>query len=251
MTKPKKHSVLYTALILTAVNLAVFFIVYVANYLLDSAFLVYFSMFTSEFLNSAFPIAAAALSVVIYSKATAPYAFAIAAAVVASRAAYFYPLAYLDCVAAGYVTAEALLLAILNTLLSLLVIYLEVMLISTLIVFLTTKIAMAKDKKRRGPILSEELSVKEPLDFSHPAAVAHFSGACVIFLISLVTEIVSTVKFLIDFSGTYRASEIVYMSFRYVFILITLILSHILAFFVKNVWLNNAYDGKNSQKAKR
>ena len=158
MTKPKKHATLKTALALTAINLLAFILTYLSSYVSDSAFLIYLSIFASDFLTAAFPVAIAAIATVIYTRCGTQAAFIHGTALVATRAIYFYPLAYLDYIAAGYITVEALLLSVLNTILSLIVIYLEAMLISILILFLTGKIARKKGGKKSS---LAELTVRQ------------------------------------------------------------------------------------------
>ena len=80
------------------------------------------------------------------------------------------------------------------------------------------------------------------LDFSAPITVGFFAAALAIFLYKLGFELYSTITFIIDVSYSYSivtTGEVLYIAFRYVFILLLMLIGHFGAFFVKKKLLSD------------
>ena len=139
---------------------------------------------------------------------------------------YTLPYYYIYYVFVTLDSLDALLFAILGSLLDCLVFYLE----GALLCFIATYAAkrISQGRSRAFAITSD------PFDFSSTFTVAVFIGVSFKAFITLIFMVVDTVGYLVEYSGTYRVSEITAMVLDYLFLLVMLVLSHLLVFAVKN-----------------
>ena len=121
--------------------------------------------------------------------------------------------------------------AAIHTFFMIIVTYIEITVLFLLMIFVSEKIA-----KRKGCSFDKSVILKEnsPTDFANPVTMGIFSASAAMFVYNLVSEIVDTVTYLRDVDGFYETGEIIYIVFRYFFILILLLASHFISIFAKN-----------------
>ncbi|MBR2432479.1 MAG: hypothetical protein IKB23_06130, partial [Clostridia bacterium] len=78
------------------------------------------------------------------------------------------------------------------------------------------------------------LKEHRPADFGSPVTVGIFSASAAMFVYNIISEIVDTVSYIRDVDGFYETGEIIYIVFRYFFILLLLLASHFITTFAKN-----------------
>jgi len=90
---------------------------------------------------------------------------------------------------------------------------------------------------KNADYLCESIADDKPFDFTSPIAVAFFGAAGVRFVYNFVIEVINTVDFFINYIHSFKFEEIIYMVISYVFILVTLLLTHLIAFKFKDLLL--------------
>ena len=227
----KKNAFLILIGILSITNIICFVLYYVSSFLTSSTVLIYAYVYFSEIAMIHLPLICAAFTLTVYAKQGINKALLYA--IPCSLCAFFYTFPYraFEFAYEGYEITATLLLALLETLLTVIVNYIEITVLLLLIIFVTKIIAKSKGIPNFN--FNTALSEKETFDFDKPLTAGIFSAACAVFVYSLIIEIIDTVSFLINYSGTYRTGEILYILFRYVFILGMLIISHILTHYAK------------------
>lgn len=124
---------------------------------------------------------------------------------------------------------EAIVFGLINTVFDCAVFYLQ----SIIMFFALPRLTRAIAKK---PVVEGDAALREsrPMDLSSPVSLAAFILIGIKFLVMLALEIVSTVEYLADFSGSYKIDEIVYILVSYVILLAELIATQYFIFFAKN-----------------
>lgn len=236
--KNNKKTTAKIAGILAAFNLAAFLIFYLFNYHTDSMALFYISYYLIEFFNFLLPLAVAVAVFHAFTSGGFKSAFVCAIFFSMSKIIYLLPTGYLNFMSAGYISSDAILLSLLEALLYSALLYCISVLLFLLMLFATGKFAKIDCKNPEA--IKKEGAKRGFFDFSIPIALSFFSCALVPFVISLVKEVIDTVTFLLNYSGTYRLSEILYILMRFVFILVYLFASHVICIGFKNLLFKEA-----------
>ncbi len=85
------------------------------------------------------------------------------------------------------------------------------------------------DRSSLSPIESEDM-----FDFSNPLSKGIFGAVIVQFVITLVPELIETVTYFIERSGTYRTGELFTIVFTYLFMAAEILITYIVAYKLKN-----------------
>ena len=150
---------------------------------------------------------------------------------------YTLPYNYLDFFYSDLGTSDSILLSMLYSLLQIAVTFAEGFLLFLLMIFVLKK--LAKQPIKTQSELSKILAPANFFDFNAPVTAAVFSAALARFIYNLGLEIYDTVLYLIKFSSSTRAEEIIYIVLSYIFILATLLLSHMSALAIKDLLVKN------------
>lgn len=132
-----------------------------------------------------------------------------------TRIFYIIPYSYLYFEYTWYDTRESLLLALAQGALDFLLTLVIVLLLSLAAAFLFSHTKGADEKKSFALF-----------DFSSGYVRAAFAMSLAVFLYDLIGEVIKTVDYLIEYAGTYRTGEIIYIIFTYLFMLVMLLLMH-------------------------
>lgn len=228
----KKNAFLILIGILSITNIICFVLYYVSSFLNSSAVLIYAYVYFSEIAMIFLPQISAAFTLTVYAKKGINKALLYAIFCSLCEVFYIFPHRAFEFAYEGYEITSTLILSLFETVLTVTVACIEIIVLLLLIIFVTKIIA-----KYKGILnfdFNAALSEKEPFNFDKPLTAGIFSAACAVFVYSLVIEIIDTVSFLVNYSGTYRIGEILYILFRYVFILGLLIISHIITHYLKH-----------------
>ncbi|MBE6645503.1 MAG: hypothetical protein E7612_09060 [Ruminococcaceae bacterium] len=219
------------ALIFALVNFLTFFVYYFCVYTLSNQFTLYFYFYFSELTEAVLPVAASCVLFVLSAKYNIKKTFLNSLFFSLTWILYFFPYYAFEYAYEMLDIYTVLAFSAIHTVFMTLVIYIEITILYLLMIFLTEKIA-----KRSGiPYRREEILKKSnALDFSNPITVGVFSASAAVFVYNLTNEIIDTVSFLLDVEGAYESGEIIYIVFRYLFILALLMLSHFAAMLIKN-----------------
>ncbi|MBO7304375.1 MAG: hypothetical protein J6V09_04065 [Clostridia bacterium] len=221
------------ALIALSVNLFSFLFYYLSTYVTDSTVLAYASLYFSEIASLLLPIACAAALTVTYVERGVNFSFLRALIYALTFIPYAFPYYAFENAYLGYTIDEVLLFSLLQTLLSLVIAYLKIAVLLLVMIFATR--FFAKRQKRRGGELEATIPANRAFDLSIPESAGVMVASFISFIATLIPEIINTVDFILDYAGTYRAGEIAYIGFRYVFILAMLLLSQWTAFLVREL----------------
>ena len=227
-----KNKLTYIFLAVAAgVNILRFLLYYISTYITESAAMIYISSYFSEITYMLFPLITAAFIHSTYKKHSFGKAMLLAIPFSLVEILYLFPYRACELAYDGYEITVTLLFAILIALITVILNYAKALFLLFIIIFLTR--IFAKPKSKRKNDLNDSLADCGAFDFSNPETKGIFAASLNVFILSLISEIIDTVSFLLSYSGTYRTGEILYILFRYVFILAMLIISHALAYYIK------------------
>ncbi len=230
MTKKNKFTLIILA-IASGANILRFLLYYISSYVTQSVAMVYISSYFSETVYMLLPLVTAALIITPYAKHGIGRALLCAIPFSLTEILYLFPYRAFELAYEGYEITETLLFSLVITVITVILNYAKTALLLFIIIFLTRIFA-----KPRG---NEKFSFKSAIyescafDFEKPLTKGIFGAALTVFIFATVSEIIDTVSYLLNYAGTYRASEILYILFRYIFILAMLIISHATAHYVK------------------
>lgn len=229
-----------TIITLSLLNLFSFLVYYLTEVSLPSEASYYVRSYYEETADVLFPLFAAVSLYIIYSARGIRSAVVSAILYSLTHFIHYFPYYSFAYAFAGAYIDEVFYY---STLAAFIAIGIElsktVVLFFLILVF--TRIAAKKvklSKKRYDGILENRAA----LDFAAPITVGFFASALLIFLYKLGFELYSTITFIIDVSYSYSivtTGEVLYIAFRYVFILLLLLLGHFGAFFVKERLLSD------------
>jgi hypothetical protein len=227
----EKRATLITAALFSATYILAFLLRFLTVYAVDSQLLYYVSFYFFEVTTAVMPLLASVSAVMTYAERGLNPTLLRLLLLVLTGLLYYAPICAIDYALLGEDAGYVILITLIESLFALVLNYLKYTVIFLVILFISRKIATAKgccDYSYRDGIRNSS-----PFDFSEPISFAFFSGALILFVYSLVFEIIDTVKFIIEYNGIYRIGEILYIIFRYIFILAMLFISQITAFAYK------------------
>ena len=129
----------------------------------------------------------------------------------------------------GIEIGGVLLFSALNALLAVIVFYIE-----AIALFFLLSLVADKTAKRCETGKSEIFKSAKPFDLDAPLNTGILAVAGAMFVYKLISELIDTVKYFITYIDSYRASEIAYITFRYVYLLLLAITAHLVISTVKN-----------------
>ena len=231
MNKTIDRCVWFPALLSVAINAILLSFYFLNTLVFESEVLIYIIHFLSEMLTTALPvIIAAALSIICKRKRLRDsFLWAILYAFI--NAIYIIPPIFTS----GYETQGELLIILIQSLFSVLIAYIEYVLLFLLIIFIQRKFAKDSDANQ-----IKITSVRNAFsDFSNPYVLAVFCAACARSLCNIILEIISTVDYFIRYQGSYRFDEIIYIAASYIVILASLFISHAAVLYVSKIIVKN------------
>lgn len=233
MTKAKNRAELKLSLLLIFTYIFSFSLYCISNFLFPNEFLAYTLYFIKNAISSMFPIIALVLILPAYSERKVKGALISAIKFSLIPILYSFPAYAFEYAYAGYTIDFVLLLSLGSTILSSITVYAELLLLLLLFVFV-----FKNCEKKKG---ASDLNIKNALaeensafNFSSSATLGFLSSAGAIFIYNIAREIYDTVIFLINYEGTYSTNEIVYIMYRYIYILLIFVISHYSACYAKN-----------------
>ncbi len=224
----KKFTAAKACAIFCGVNFAVFILYYLANYILTDNASLYISSFAVELLLTVLPVTAAALSSAVWERTDAASAFKLLIATTLPSLLFRIPLEYMNYMDSGYLSEEAVLIAVLISLLYVAFFYAEA----------SVYLLIIKGLSARSPSASKV----GLLDLSSPLNLSLFICASARFIFNLIFELIDTVSFLTSYSAVYTAGEIIYICARYIWILAMLAASYMSAHASRAVMLKGGIE---------
>lgn len=255
MIRNAKKFYLYSALALCGASLTAFLIFFIPNYVVmrDLGYFEYVVLFLEKLFSFLIPPIAATL-ILLASFETARKTTLLRTLLLAlTRTVYLFPYYYLYYTAYGNDWIEALTLSSLVTLLGIAVLFLHILLLVTVMRYAArlplvkkmkkelppkqmdtiTKKAKNEFNKKADSELSLRITEKGIFDFTVPMSLGVFAGVFTEFVIKLISEMIDTAIYLIEYAGYYRINEIIYIGISYLFLLGELLLTHALCYLFK------------------
>lgn len=225
------------------VNLAAFILFYVSSYVLMNDAVEYVRYFVGEAIDFALPVVTAALvAIAVAKQGFGALTLGVAAAI--GRLVYYYPAMYLEFVVNQNLSSgDSLLMSIPFSIGAVIVELLYSIVLIFAIQLIGEKLAQ-KHKKSFGQVVDSAASA---FDFSNELVISVFFAGAISFIINLISEIVSVVGFLSEYSGSYQMGEIVFMAVSFVMILADLLVTQVIIFKIKNKTDKNALEDKNAK----
>ena len=217
-----------SSLLLGAGYFVTFIVYYLANYIIAADGFSYFYLFFQKLTYLLLPALAATVMLCAAPFTDSARLFLSSAFLALSRVTFSIPNLYLVLVAEGYGSIEALALGALLSILESLITYAIIILIYALmrlIIRLTNK---------SGNDLGTLVIKKTELDFGNPVAAALATVAATCFIYYLISEIIQTVSFFIDYSSSMNATEIIYTVASYIVDILVLPIYFFSLAFAKN-----------------
>ncbi len=230
MTFNKKGLMPLTVLAFVGIYLVSFIIYYLGTFIIDEEnIFIYIDLFLDKAIFILLP-AVAALTALIPAVVEGRFSPSLIrmTAPSAARIVYFLPYFYLMCISGGLDSVDSLLFGLLFSVADAALAY-----AFSVIIFFAMRIIMDK-KRNKDEELSDVLTRKTVLNFSEPVSFSFICIAFASFVYFLVSEIINTITFLIEYPN-FRISEIIYTVFSYVYALILLLLYYHVLSAVKNM----------------
>lgn len=258
MTKSKKI-ILWAALSSVGIHLLTFLMYFIPYYVVEigdfaSGFEIYeyIRIFLSNFIDFAVPaVASAVLCFCDISQSTGKtilHGLYISLGKLAYLLPYYY--LYFMQISGGNDSAEALAMSALAGVFDTLVLWGNILLfclitrlvakhfcyrkkLSEIPTLIREKLTEKNKKEIMESAKAEALSISElnkTFDFSNPATVGIFVPAFIQFVLYLIPEITTTADYLKTYAGYYRTNEIIYMIVSFLFILASMLVTHLIAF---------------------
>ena len=225
-----------TVIFLSLINVLAFLVYYTAFYVFRNQVTLYVFYYFTEFANSVLPILAATALLTSYVKygvnKSLLHALCFSLTWILNLFPYYaYEYAYQRLEIGAVLTFAAI-----HTFFMIIVTYIEITVLFLLMIFVSEKNA-----KRKGCSFDKSVILKEnsPTDFGNPVTMGIFSASAAMFVYNLVNEIIDTVSYIRDVDGFYETGEIIYIVFRYFFLLAMLFVSHFAANYAKKKLLNH------------
>ena len=155
-----------------------------------------------------------------------------------TRAVYTLPYYYLIALDFGFDSVEGLLISLVATVIDVIILFVKTLAACFVVGFISASYK-AKSFKRdallsvRGS-LSQDISPAPAFALTDNISVALLSVCAIEFIYKLALEIYDAVSYIIDYSENYRSDEIIYMVFRFIFILFVFLFSHFVCSEIKN-----------------
>lgn len=231
MSNSDNTSVKKVSVFLAFINVLAFLVYYTAFYVFKNQVTLYVFYYFNELVSSLLPVLAATGLLTSYVKygVNKPLLHALYFSltwILNLFPYYAYEYAYQRLEIGAVLT-----FAVIHTFFMIIVTYIEITVLFLLMIFVSEKIA-----KRRNGDFDKAIILKKniPTDFGDPVTVGIFSASAAMFVYNLVSEIVDTVSYILDVDGFYDTGEIIYIVFRYLFLLLLFLASHFISIFAKN-----------------
>ena len=223
-------------LIFAAAEILLFTAFYLNNFIFEYTSVIekleYVRIFADDLIHFAIPCLSATVLFIHYKNGGVRSVYIGSLYLVLSRLFYTVPYYYLYHIYVGYDSVESILASLLVSVLICVVTYLWILLL-----MLIGNVALSFKCKKIGASQPSSLCEYELIDLNSPATFATLAMIFVAFIAELAEEIINTVTYLIDYSGTYRTSEIIYIVFCFVFLIVKLLFTHILSVIVRKIIL--------------
>jgi len=231
--------------------LVTYFLLFLLFYIPNYAFLTtdvtvdYIRHFLTELANFLLPVYAAVTVLNVAGGRLRP-SLLCSLRLAATHAIYLLPYYYLYMLAYGFDSIEAISISLLITLLGVAANTLHILLFSYAILY-TMRYRLIKDfrmgmpterqkdkltvdqSRRLSEMALSERTSKNPYDLGVTKNLGIFVAVMLQLMISLGFELYDTVSFLLSYAGSYRISEIIFITLSYTFILATMLITQYVA----------------------
>ena len=262
MEKDFKKSISRCFLVYLALYFALFLLFYIPNYVIeDYAYLVgdfeYVRLFFSMLFEFTLGASGAVVLFVVLIKRGGVITSRVlsgALAIAAAKIIYSLPYYYLYFLSIGYDSIDGIPLYTLSALLAVIFEWAKLLLFFVIIYFTARRHIMREliltlpkahqkkpTEKEKQVLLASadarlagELTLGGVFNFDAPVTLGIFLASVGQFVYALSVEIKNAVDYLTEFAGNYRTSEIIYMTWCFVFVVAELIISHLVCYYLKN-----------------
>ena len=253
MNKLKKLF-LITSLAFAGVNLLVFLTFFIPNYVFEESteIIEYTRIFLTKFAEFALPTIAASILFKICFDSGIKSIIKGAVIFALPRIVYLLPYYYLYHIAFGYDSIESISLSALVTVFGVAINALVILALFFIARLLATNAAMKPIIAKLPPKVQQNLTKEtksearleavkslsavdipeQAFDLQNPITLGIFGAAFSGFGINLLSEIIDTVTYLVDYAGYYRMDEIIYIVVCYLFLMAELFATHLIAHFI-------------------
>ncbi len=204
---------------------------YIAAFTLPHEVTAYAYYYLVEVVDFALPVFAAFTVYIAYSKLGVGGALIRAIVPSVTTLAYVFPYHAFAYAYEQMVITDVLLYSSIQAAFALVVAYVKIVALAFVMIFASR---MRTKKHTLGKISSNPA-----FDLSIPLNFAIFASTAAMFVYKLAIEIYDTVVYITEYIETYVTSEIVYMVFRYIFLLILLLGVHFAVCKIKNKLANS------------
>ncbi len=219
-------------LILTAAYFVTFLIYYLPSFVFESEVLSYISSFLRKGLYLLIPTCAAFVAFIVSTANGVRWAVTRLIPMTLSRIIYLLPIFYLMLLSEGYDSIEGVTIGLAISIGEAAIAYGVTVLVFFLMRFI-------QGYKREGARESD-LTSDDAFDLSNKTSLGAFIVSAVAFLYFFIAEIVDTVKYIVEYSGSYRTGEIVYIVTSFIFDIALLFVYYFAFIFIKRIILKRA-----------
>ena len=208
-----------TAIYFSIAEILCFLAFYIAAFTLPHEITAYAYYYVVEIVDFVVPVFAAFVLYLVYERVGAVGALLRSIPLALTTVIYVFPYHAFAYAYEKMLFTDVLIYSSLQAAITLLFDFARI-LILTFAIILTVKLASRRKRK------TDALDGSAPFDFSSPSCLGIFVATALLFIYKLVFEIYDTVVYITEYRGTYLMNEVIYMSFRYLFILALLLGTH-------------------------
>ena len=227
---PTKTLIKRTTICFAVLSFLLFMASYIPTYLLEVEKLPeaysYFVMYFTELEGWLTATVAAVFLMVIYTRDSKKAALRSAIPLTLVKLIYTLPYYYLLGISYRLDSIESIMLSLLASIFHLLVFYLHAALLFAVAKYVFTR------REKNAPCHLSEGSI---FDLDHRATLSIFAISFAEFIIRILMEIRQAVSYFVDYAGDYKADDIFYMIFRFIFVLAMIFVSHSICYKAKKL----------------
>ena len=257
MIKNKNKFFGMSALVAVLINLILFLMFYIPNYILEAESVAwdYFDYFFTELFEFVLPLMSATLMLVGAASGELKPTFLHALWLSLPRFIYLFPYYYLRETAYGSDWIESVTISAIFSTFLITVYWLQVMALFAIMLFASKHFikravigefpknyaekvpeeARKAVDKRIFAELQAEMRRDGLFNFDLTVTFAILLASAAEFFYSIIFEIIDAIEYFVEYAGSYRNEEIWYIVFCFAFILIEMLLGHIICYFLKKI----------------
>lgn len=219
--------------LLAFLNILAFALYYVFSYIVSAPndFVVYLVHFTTNTITLLLPLISASVLLIKRTYVGKSPMLVAAIPLAITKIIYLVPYYYMFFIYSGYDSIESLTMGALWSIPEIAFLYGETVLLAVGMRLISDFI----EKRAEQPRAFHELIAERPvLDLDNSATLSIFCVGILTFIYLFVKELVNAISYFVEYAGSYKMDEILYIAFSFIYDVLMLLIVHLVMCAVKN-----------------